>query len=104
MSVINLTSENFEKEVLKEEKLILIDFWASWCGPCKMMGPVVEQIAEDAKDVAKVCKLNIDEELNLATKYNVMSIPTFILFKDGKEVERMIGAMPKEELMKIFEK
>ena len=104
MSVINLTSENFEKEVLKEEKPILIDFWASWCGPCKMMGPVVEQIAEDAKDVSKVCKLNIDEELNLATKYNVMSIPTFILFKDGKEVERMIGAMPKEELMKIFEK
>lgn len=104
MSVINLTSENFEKEVLKEEKPILIDFWASWCGPCKMMGPVVEQIAEDAKDVVKVCKLNIDEELNLATKYNVMSIPTFILFKDGKEVERMIGAMPKEELMKIFEK
>ena len=104
MSVINLTSENFEKEVLKEEKPILIDFWASWCGPCKMMGPVVEQIAEDAKDVVKVCKLNIDEELNLATKYNVMSIPTFILFKDGKEVERRIGAMPKEELMKIFEK
>ena len=104
MSVINLTSENFEKEVLKEEKPILIDFWASWCGPCKMMGPVVEQIAEDTKDTAKVCKLNIDEELNLATKYNVMSIPTFILLKNGKEVERMIGAMPKEELMKIFEK
>ena len=104
MSVINLTSENFEKEVLKEEKPILIDFWAAWCGPCKMMGPVVEQIAEDTKDTAKVCKLNIDEELNLATKYNVMSIPTFILLKNGKEVERMIGAMPKEELMKIFEK
>ena len=104
MSVINLTSENFEKEVLKEEKPILIDFWAAWCGPCKMMGPVVEQIAEDTRDTAKVCKLNIDEELNLATKYNVMSIPTFILLKNGKEVERMIGAMPKEELMKIFEK
>lgn len=104
MSVINLTSENFEKEVLKEEKPILIDFWAAWCGPCKMMGPVVEQIAEDTRDTAKICKLNIDEELNLATKYNVMSIPTFILFKNGKEVERMIGAMPKEELMKIFEK
>lgn len=104
MSVINLTSENFEKEVLKEEKPILIDFWAAWCGPCKMMGPVVEQIAEDTRDTAKVCKLNIDEELNLATKYNVMSIPTFILLKNGKEVERMIGAMPKEELMKIFER
>lgn len=104
MSVITLTSENFEKEVLKEEKPILIDFWAAWCGPCKMMGPVVEQIAEDTRDTAKICKLNIDEELNLATKYNVMSIPTFILLKNGKEVERMIGAMPKEELMKIFEK
>ena len=102
MSVINLTSENFEKEVLKEEKPILIDFWASWCGPCKMMGPVVEQIAEDAKDVVKVCKLNIDEELNLATKYNVMSIPTMIIFKNGNTSKTFIGVTDKSEIIAEF--
>lgn len=103
MSVIHLTSENFEKEVMEARVPVLIDFWASWCGPCKMMGPVVDQIAEDMGNSAKVCKLNIDEELELANKYNVMSIPTFLLVKDGKEVNRTIGAMPKEELAKLFE-
>lgn len=103
MSVIHLTSENFEKEVMEARVPVLIDFWASWCGPCKMMGPVVDQIAEDMGNSAKVCKLNIDEELELANKYNVMSIPTFLLVKDGKEVKRKIGAMPKEELAKLFE-
>lgn len=103
MSVIHLTSENFEREVMEARVPVLIDFWASWCGPCKMMGPVVDQIAEDMGNSAKVCKLNIDEELELANKYNVMSIPTFLLVKDGKEVNRTIGAMPKEELAKLFE-
>ena len=84
-------------------KITLIDFWASWCGPCKMMGPVVEQIAEDMGDSARVCKINIDEQPELASQYNVMSIPTFILFKEGKEVNRTIGAMPKEELARLFE-
>lgn len=103
MSVIQLTSENFEQEVGKSRVPVLVDFWASWCGPCKMMGPVVEQIAQDMGESARVCKINIDEQPELASQYNVMSIPTFILFKDGKEVNRTIGAMPKEELARLFE-
>ncbi len=103
MSVINLTSENFEQEVGGSRVPVLIDFWASWCGPCKMMGPVVDQIAEDMGESAKVCKINIDEQQELATKYNVMSIPTFILFKNGSEINRAVGAMPKEELARLFE-
>ena len=103
MSVIQLTSENFKQEVGEARVPVLVDFWASWCGPCKMMGPVVEQIAEDMGDSARVCKINIDEQPELASQYNVMSIPTFILFKEGKEVNRTIGAMPKEELARLFE-
>ena len=103
MSVIQLTSENFKQEVEEARVPVLVDFWASWCGPCKMMGPVVEQIAEDMGDSARVCKINIDEQPELASQYNVMSIPTFILFKEGKEVNRTIGAMPKEELARLFE-
>lgn len=103
MSVIQLTSENFEQEVGEARVPVLVDFWASWCGPCKMMGPVVEQIAEDMGDSARVCKINIDEQPELASQYNVMSIPTFILFKEGKEVNRTVGAMPKEELSRLFE-
>lgn len=103
MSVIQLTSENFKREVGEARVPVLVDFWASWCGPCKMMGPVVEQIAQDMGDSARVCKINIDEQPELASQYNVMSIPTFILFKDGKEVNRTIGAMPREELARLFE-
>lgn len=103
MSVINLTQENFNQEVMEARVPVLIDFWASWCGPCKMMSPVVDQIADDMGASARVCKINIDEQPELAGKYNVMSIPTFILFKDGKEINRTIGAMPREELAKLFE-
>lgn len=103
MSVIQLTSENFKQEVGEARVPVLVDFWASWCGPCKMMGPVVEQIAKDMGESARVCKINIDEQPELASQYNVMSIPTFILFKEGKEVNRTVGAMPKEELSRLFE-
>ncbi len=103
MSVITLTTENFEKEALNSRVPVLIDFWASWCGPCKMMGPIVDQIAEEMGTNAKICKINIDEQRDFATKYDVMSIPTFILIKDGKEVKRLVGAMPKEELSRLFE-
>lgn len=103
MSVIQLTSENFEEEVVKARVPVLVDFWASWCGPCKMMSPVVDQIAEDMGESAKVCKVNVDEQQQLAEKYGVMSIPTFILFKEGTEVNRTVGAMPKEELARLFE-
>ena len=90
MSVISLNEKNFEEEVLKSEKPVLIDFWASWCGPCRMMSPVVDEIAEEMKDEVKVCKINIDEEQNLAVKYDVMSIPTFIVIKEGREIGRCV--------------
>lgn len=102
MSVVNLNEKNFEEEVLKSDKTVLIDFWASWCGPCRMMSPVVDEIAEEMKDAVKVCKINIDEEQNLAVKYNVMSIPTFIVIRDGKEIGRTIGVQDKEEIKKML--
>ena len=99
MSVISLNEKNFEEEVLKSDKTVLIDFWASWCGPCKMMSPVIDAIAEEMGEKIKVCKINIDEEQNLAVKYNVMSIPTFIVIKDGKEVSRSVGVQDKSEII-----
>ena len=102
MSLVNLNSENFTKEVLEEEKPVLIDFWAEWCGPCRMMAPVVDEIAESMQDSVKVCKVNIDENQELAEKYEVMSIPTFIVIKNGKETGRTIGVQPKEQLLKIL--
>ena len=103
MSVVNLNEKNFEEEVLKSDKTILIDFWASWCGPCKMMSPVVDEIAEEMNGTVKVCKINIDEEQNLAVKYNVMSIPTFVVIKAGKEIGRTIGVQDKEDIKKILQ-
>ncbi len=102
MSLVNLNSENFKKEVLEEEKPVLIDFWAEWCGPCKMMGPVVEEIAESMSNTVKVCKVNIDENPELAEEYGVMSIPTFVVIKSGKEEGRTIGVQSKEQLLKIL--
>lgn len=102
MSVISLNEKNFEEEVLKSEKTVLIDFWASWCGPCKMMSPVIDAIAEEMGEKVKVCKINIDEEQNLAVKYNVMSIPTFVVLKDGKEVARSVGVQDKAEIISMI--
>ena len=99
MSVISLNEKNFEEEVLQSDKTVLIDFWASLCGPCKMMSPVIDSIAEEMGEEIKVCKINIDEEQNLAVKYNVMSIPTFIVFKDGKEAGRSVGVQDKSEII-----
>ena len=99
--VAAVTDATFAEET--KDGLVLIDFWATWCGPCKMMGPIVDQIAEEMGTNAKICKINIDEQRDFATKYDVMSIPTFILIKDGKEVKRLVGAMPKEELSRLFE-
>ena len=95
---MNITSENFEKEVLNSELPVLVDFWASWCGPCKMMAPIVEEIAKELEGKAKVCKINVDEEQNLAIKYGIMSIPTFLVFKEGKVISTKIGMQDKEEL------
>ena len=102
MSVINLNGNNFEEEVMNSNKTVLIDFWASWCGPCKMVAPVVNELADELADSVKVCKINIDEEQNLAVKYNVMSIPTFVVIKNGKETGRSIGVQDKSELMNII--
>ena len=101
MSVLSLNEKNFE-EVIKTDKPVLIDFWASWCGPCRMMSPVIDEISEEMGEKVKVCKINIDEEKNLAVKYNVMSIPTFIVLKEGKEVGRSIGVQDKSEIMKMI--
>ena len=98
MAVVKLTGANFEQEVMQADQPVLVDFYADWCGPCKMMGPVVEELAGEVSGV-KVCKINIDEEMAVAQKYGVMSIPTLILFKDGKEVAKNVGFMPKELLV-----
>ena len=92
------TSANFEAEVLKSELPVLVDFFADWCGPCKMMAPIVESLAGSYEGKVKVGKLNIDDEMEIAQRYRVMSIPTFIIFKDGQSVDVSVGAMSKEEL------
>lgn len=99
---LDLNSKNFENEVLNSERPVLVDFYADWCGPCKMMGPVVEELAEELKDIAKVGKINVDENQDLAMKYNVMSIPTLIIFKEGKETHRLVGVRDKSELLSYF--
>ncbi|MCI9107350.1 MAG: thioredoxin [Lachnospiraceae bacterium] len=98
------TTDNFEKEVLQSELPVLVDFYADWCGPCKMMAPIVEGLAQDYDGKVKVGKLNIDDEMEIAQQYRVMSIPTFILFKDGKAVETSVGAMSKDELESKLQK
>lgn len=101
MSVVVITKENFDTEVMQAAQPVIIDFWATWCGPCQMMGPVVEELADEIPDV-KFCKVNVDEQPELAAKFGVMSIPTFIMIKDGKEVKKTMGAMPKSELAGYF--
>lgn len=101
MAVIKLTSENFEQEVLKAEKPVLVDFYADWCGPCQMMAPVIEEISGEVD--AKVCKINIDEEMEIAQKYGVMSIPTFIVFKDGEIAKKDLGAKPKSAVLAMLD-
>ena len=102
MAEITLTTENFEQEVINSEVPVLVDFWASWCGPCKMLMPVIDEIAGERTDI-KVGKINADEEEELLTKYNVSSIPTLILFKDGKPLRQSVGAVPKSEVIKLIE-
>lgn len=102
-NVVTITAANFQDEVMQAKEPVLVDFWAAWCGPCKMIAPVVEEIAGDFAGKAKVGKLNVDDHGALAQQYGVMSIPTLILFKDGKEVDRVVGFRPKAELAKIIE-
>ena len=102
--LIHLTDSNFEQEVLKSEKPVLVDFWASWCGPCKAIGPVVEELATAFKDQVKVGKLNIDDNPNAAKTYGVMSIPTLVLFKGGNVIDKVIGLVPKGRLEELIKK
>ena len=101
MSVINLTTENFEEEVLNAKEPVLVDFWATWCGPCQTMGPVVDELAQELTDV-KVGKVNVDEQMALDREYKVMSITTFLVFKDGKVAERTLGVQEKSELEQLI--
>ena len=99
--ILNVTKENFDKEVLQAEGTVLVDFWASWCGPCRMIAPAVEIISEEHPDV-KVCKVNIDDEQELAIKYGVMSIPTLMVVKNGEVVNTAVGLRPKEEIEELL--
>lgn len=99
---LKINSENFEKEVLNSEKPVLVDFFADWCGPCKMMAPIVEELATELDGRAKVGKINVDENSDIAVEYNVMSIPTLIVFKNGKEEKRLVGVRDKEELLRLL--
>ena len=98
MAELKITRENFENEVIKSNIPVLIDFWAPWCGPCRMMGPIIEQLAEEYEGKAKVGKVNVDEEGELSQAFGVMSIPTIVLVKDGKVVKQAVGARPKAEV------
>ena len=101
MAVMTLTSENFEQEVLRSAQPVLVDFWAPWCGPCQMLGPIVKEAARE-QDAAKVGKVNVDEEAELARRYRILSIPTLLLFKDGEVVRREVGGKSKEELLALL--
>lgn len=101
MSELTITKSNFESEVLKSDKPVLVDFWAVWCGPCRMLAPAIKEIAEERDDI-KVGKINVDEEPELAEKFGIMSIPTLIVFKDGKEINRSLGVKPKSAVLDLI--
>ena len=101
MSVLHITKENFENEVLKSDRPVLLDFWASWCGPCRMVSPIIDEIAEETTD-KKVCKINVDEQPELAQAFGVMSIPTLVVMKDGEVVGQSVGVKSKEAILHML--
>ena len=101
MSVVTVTSENFDKEVMQSTVPVLIDFWAAWCGPCRMLSPVVDEIAEEQNDT-KVCKVNVDEQPELARRFGVMSIPTLVVMNNGEIVKKSLGVQPKSSVMSML--
>ena len=102
MAALKITKDNFQAEVLDAKGTVLVDFWASWCGPCKMIGPIIDQIADERSDI-KVCKVNVDDEQELAVQFKVMSIPTLLVFKDGKVVNQSLGAKPKAAILAMLD-
>ena len=98
MEVVKLTEKNFEKEVLKAKETVIVDFYADWCGPCKMQSPILDEIAEE-NDKVKVCKINVDEEPEITENYNIMSIPTMMVFKNGEKTKEFVGLTPKERIL-----
>lgn len=103
MAVIELTKQNFNSEVIESKDKVLIDFWATWCGPCRMVSPIVDEIALEAPAGVKVCKVNVDDEPELAQQFQVMSIPTLVVMKDGKLAASAVGARPKQFIVKMIE-
>lgn len=101
MAALHLTTENFEKEVLQAAEPVLVDFWAPWCGPCQMLLPVIEELADEVKD-AKICKINVDEQQALAERYSVMTIPTLMVFRNGELKEKSVGVIPKDKILKLI--
>ena len=101
MEIIKVNSQNFEEEVIKSEKPVLIDFYADWCGPCKMLSPIIDEIAEENSDI-KVVKVNVDDSRDLAMKYQVMSIPTLVVIKNGEEVNRSVGLIDKSQVANLI--
>lgn len=102
MSVITITSKNFEEEVSKSEVPVLLDFWATWCGPCKMVSPIVDEVANEVEGRAKVGKVNVDEQQELASAFNIMSIPTLVVIHKGKLVKQTVGVQTKEEILEML--
>ncbi len=103
MSTLNITKNNFQSEVLDSTTPVLVDFWASWCGPCRMLTPVVDQIAQEQAGALKVAKVNVDDEPQLAAQFGVMSIPTLVLFRDGRPVSKSVGVKPKQAILGMLE-
>ena len=101
MSALSITKNNFQEEVINSEKPVLLDFWASWCGPCRMVSPIVDEIAQERPDV-KVCKVNVEEQRELAAAFKVMSIPTLVVMKGGKVTNHAVGAMPKQRILALL--
>lgn len=101
MSVIHITAENFESEVMNSDKPVLLDFWAAWCGPCRMIAPIVEEIANERTDI-KVGKIDVDDQAELAGRFGIMSIPTLVVVKDGKVVNQSVGAKPKAQILEML--